>query len=165
MRQLKMQLTEKIIEKFWAKVDKKSDDECWNWTASMDRHGYGQIGVNYKNYRTHRIAWVIHSGEIPEGLCVCHKCDNPACVNPAHLFLGTLKDNAVDRSKKCRGVSPDNTGERNGRHKITEKDVIAIRLKYAPYIYSACKLAKEYGVTTTTIYRIVKYKTWKHIEE
>ena len=166
MSQLKIELNEEFIERFWAKVNKKSDDECWEWTASGSNKGYGRIRVKGKMYKAHRVSWTIHQGEIPEhnsyhGMCVCHKCDNPSCVNPAHLFLGTNKENAEDRKRKERGEAFP--GEKNGSHKLTEKQVVEIREKYIPYKYILRQLAEEYGVHLTEIHHIVKYKKWKHI--
>lgn len=106
------------VARFWAKVDKSGGpDACWIWTASKVPSGYGSFGVNGRLFGAHRIAWVLENGQIPHdgsyhGMCVCHKCDNPACCNPAHLFLGTNMDNARDREKKGRGNQPK--GDANG---------------------------------------------------
>ena len=156
-------LSEKDIERFWKHVNKKSEDECWEWGASRNPNGYGNIKVNYKIRKAHRISWTIHQGEIPEGLCVCHTCDTPSCVNPYHLFLGTHTDNMNDMNRKRRGVTF--IGEQQGRHKLTEKEVVEIREKYIPFEYSARKLAEEYGVSQHTICCVVKRKTWKHVIE
>lgn len=161
MSQLKIELNEKVIERFWKYVDKKSDVECWEWLAGKITRGYGNIRAKNKMYLAHRVSWVLHNGEIAEGLCVCHKCDNPGCVNPAHLFLGTHKKNMRDMVAKCR--SGKKSGECNGKHKLNEKEVIEIRAKYMPYKYTLTMLAKEYGVHTSAIYGIVKYITWKHV--
>ena len=158
---VKIELTEKNIELFWAKVAKKSDAECWEWLAYRNKNGYGRMHVKNKMYLTHRVAWFIHNGEIPDGLLVCHACDNPGCVNPLHMFLGTKKDNANDRDIKCRGVNL--VGERHGSHKLTEKEVIEIREKYIPHVYTLRQLAKEYGVDFTAIHDVVTYFTWKHL--
>ena len=163
---LNIELSEKDIERFWKYVDKKSDDECWEWVGANGKKGYGTISIKGKTHKAHRIVWVIHNGEIPEheswhGLCVCHKCDNRTCVNPAHLFLGTCKENMQDREEKCRGA--DHRGEKQGQHKLTEKQVIEIREKYIPFVCSQAMLAKEYGVARTTIQSIIEYKSWKHL--
>ena len=159
MSNLTIELSEKDIERFWRKVEKKSEDECWEWLACKSGCGYGQSTIKKKKYGAHRISWLLHNGEILDGLLVCHRCDNPACVNPSHLFLGTQKDNIGDMHKKERGM----VGEKQKMHKLTEKQVIEIREKYIPYKYSEYKLAEEYGVARTTIQAIVEYKTWAHV--
>jgi hypothetical protein len=88
-----------INERFWEKVDKKTDDECWEWQASVDTHGYGYF-YSDKRIKAHRYSWELHFGAIPEGLYVCHHCDNPPCINPKHLFVGTAQDNLDDANKK-----------------------------------------------------------------
>jgi len=90
-----------VEERFWAKVDKT--DSCWVWTGATLRRGYGQIRIPVKKAKqAHRLSWEIHNGPIPDGMLVCHKCDNPPCVNPAHLFLGTQSDNNKDCVRKGR---------------------------------------------------------------
>ena len=87
-------------ERFWEKVDKSGD--CWKWIAHLLK-GYGRFRLNNKTWSAHRVSWTLHYGEIPEGMCVLHRCDNPGCVNPEHLFLGTRTDNMKDRDQKGRG--------------------------------------------------------------
>lgn len=93
---------------FQEKVDKT--DSCWNWKAYTDKDGYGIFSLQNKNHRAHKLAYLWNKGEIPEGLNVCHSCDNPSCVNPDHLWLGTQKDNQQDMAQKGR-VRNQNTGK------------------------------------------------------
>ena len=112
-------------DRFWGKVQKGPDDQCWHWVAYKRPDGYGQFYLDGKTVTAHRTAWQLTSGRIPNGLCVCHKCDNPSCVNPGHLFLGTMTDNIRDRDAKGRNGS--NQGENGPTAILTEKDVLDIR--------------------------------------
>jgi hypothetical protein len=89
-----------IDDRFWSHVDIGSIEDCWEWMTSLDSKGYGQFNINQKQYRSHRISWELNNGKIPEGMCICHRCDNKKCVNPYHLFLGTQKDNMQDMARK-----------------------------------------------------------------
>lgn len=95
---------EDIKERFWKFVNKKNDDECWEWKGSVTKsRGYGQIGFDNTIKGAHRVSWEIHYGEIPDEMCICHHCDNSKCVNPFHLFIGTRSDNMQDMLHKGRG--------------------------------------------------------------
>lgn len=105
---------------FWSKVRKgDSSGACWVWTAAKNQGGYGEVGVNGHCRLAHRVAWILVYGSIPDGLCVLHHCDNPPCVNPEHLFVGTPADNAADREAKGRGNQP--TGDANGARLYPER--------------------------------------------
>lgn len=146
------------VPRFWAKV--KKTEECWEWTAALSSTGYGQIGVNRKLIFAHRFSYVLHYGNIPEGLFVLHKCDNPKCVNPDHLFAGTQTDNMQDCSKKGRHAHTSTKGEKCGASKLKEKDVIEIRSMGHMGSY---KLSAIYNVAQCTIRRILARTTWRHI--
>ena len=142
-----------LEERFFAKVNKT--ETCWLWTASKHPKGYGHFGG--PQLRAHRMSWVIHHGSIPEGLQVLHKCDNPSCVNPKHLFLGTNLDNMRDCAKKGRRI---NRGTKNPRAKITEDDVRSIRADERRQV----DIAKQYGLAQTTVSDIKLKNLWPHIK-
>jgi hypothetical protein len=156
-----MEITEKDKQRFWSKV--KKGKSCWEWKASKREKGYGFFGFNLKNWPAHRISWLIHNGRIPKGMCVLHHCDNPQCVNPKHLWLGTYKDNAWDMIKKGRRY--DNSGEKCGRAKLTEKQVKLIRKIYRKgwTLTNMYRLAERFGVHKVTIHLIIHKQSWKHI--
>jgi hypothetical protein len=141
--------------RFWANVQKTAN--CWLWTGSMTQGGYGRIFNAQKGVTqyAHRIAWELHFGTIPTGLLVCHHCDNPRCVRPDHLFLGTIRDNAYDMVAKRRYS--------RGPAKLAEVDVLTIRARYVigDIIYKT--LADQYGVSRTTIGKIIRREKWRHI--
>lgn len=149
-----------LEQRFWPKVDKR--DGCWGWNASRHKQGYGFIGAGGggKVVKAHRASWIIHFGEIPQGKCVLHKCDNPECTNPEHLFLGTQTDNIRDMMKKGRHVP--SKGEDQGCSKLSESQVLCIRARADE---QATALASEYGVDRCTIFRILGRKSWTHLPE
>lgn len=137
-----------IAVRFWKKV--KKTKTCWLWTGYKHSMGYGQFRLNNKNISAHRLSWILNRGPIPKGMYVCHTCDNPSCIRPLHLFLGTPLDNKTDSVKKNRHY-------KLGRPKIlTNNQIKEIRQKYIPYKYSTHRLAKEYKVTAMTILHHIK---------
>lgn len=146
------------MNRFWSKVDKTSN--CWEWQAAKDVDGYGRFQLNGKTGLAHRIAYELDVGEIPEGMCVLHKCDNPKCVRPDHLFVGTHADNVRDREEKGRGGHGTLNGTDHGRSILTDEDVIWIRSK--PNM-NQTEMAKKLGVHRTVICNIVNRKAWKHL--
>ena len=154
-------------ERFWTKVDKT--DGCWDFTDLCN--GYGRMrmgGRKGKHYLAHRLSYIIHHPltidlmEHPD-ICVCHRCDNPKCVNPAHLFLGTHTDNMRDKETKGRANHSIEKGEKHPRAKITEDDVREIRNKYANGGITHRQLALEYGVDRSSISSIISRKNWSYI--
>lgn len=146
-------------KRFSAKVRSGGPDECWLWLASKLPSGYGFFGWRGRVRLAHRVAWELDTGqEPPPWLCVCHRCDNPACVNPAHLFLGTKADNAADRDAKGRQARQ--RGETNGKAKLTEAQVLAIRA--APGLLR--EIASDFGVTQQVISQIKRREIWRHLD-
>lgn len=148
------------ITRFWSKVDKSGD--CWLWTTSVSKAGYGFFWFSGRTELAHRMSWRFHFGAIPEGMMICHTCDNPSCVNPNHLFLGTAADNAKDRESKGRGANnrPPNKGEANGRAKLTVKDVQEIR-RLLNEGHSGRSIAKQFGVSGVMVSFIKRGLSWK----
>lgn len=149
-----------LEQRFWKYVNKT--DTCWLWTGATRNFGYGAINAGGKYGKAesaHRVSWLIHFGEIPADLCVCHHCDNPLCVNPNHLFLGTRTDNNHDMQRKGR-VSGGSKGEHHHQSKLTERQIVEIRTLFNTGSVNLSDLALRYGVTVQTIHSIVHGKTW-----
>ena len=133
---------------------------CHEWTGLRNEFGYGIININKKHIRVHRLIYKQAFGEIPEGMFICHHCDNPSCCNLSHLFLGSPKDNHQDMTYKNRQVIP--LGEHNGKSKLNEIDMTAIKIQLKNKVEGAL-LARLFYVDKKTIYQIRDEKTWKHI--
>ena len=158
---------EQRIAAFWAKVDKSG--ECWEWTSCRNKQGYGQFGQE----RAHRVAYSLTYGSIPTGLYVLHACDNPPCVNPVHLFLGTQLDNVADRDNKGRQAKGDRhgyrlnpslvvRGSRNGSAKLTEEAVAEMRaLLQSGWLLR--ELSHKYGISIMNASWIVNRRGWRHV--
>lgn len=157
--------------RFWQRVDRSAG--CWEWRGQKQRQGYGQVGWAGKRYSAHRFAWLIMYGPIPDGQAVCHRCDNPGCVRPDHLYLATAVENTRDMIRKGRHVQgdrhwtrqhPDRVlkrfGEQNPAAKLTEEQVRDIRLRYSAGGVSMARLAAEFGVNPSTVFYIVRSVTW-----
>lgn len=149
-------ILQKYIDKFWAKVDKTSNPNgCWIFGNGK---GYQMFGPEYNSMYAHRFSYTIHKGQIPNGLFVCHTCDNPKCVNPSHLWLGTNKDNVNDKIAKGRQLK----GSQIPASKLTEADVYAIRsAKYYRGINT--DLAKKYKVRREHICKLRAGQGWSHL--
>lgn len=138
-----------IGERFWSRVE--ITDSCWLWNGHGDGRGYGFIRFNAKQWRTHQFSWMLHFGPIPSGMYVCHTCDNPRCVHPAHLFLGSHADNMRDKANKGRAAM-----------KVTADDVKAIKQKLNLGI-SQKAIAADFRVDQSLISRISTGKIWRHV--
>lgn len=149
-----------LTERFWAKVDKRGPDDCWEWTANRTTSGYGRIKVSsYKTEGAHRLSYYFANGEDPGDMLVCHTCDNPACVNPAHLFIGTAKDNAHDKMRKGRDRNGDNAGAANPNAKINEADAAQI-IRAIQSGQTNTAIAERFAISHSMVSRIRAGKSW-----
>ncbi len=141
---------------FLSKVKQGAPAECWEYSGAKARWGYGIFSMGGKLIAAHRYAWILAHGEIPEGMIVCHHCDNPPCCNPNHLFIGTHKDNSDDMMGKGRNkYRPDIT-------KLTAPQVLEIRRLYGSG-EKITHLASSFGVSTMQVHRIVTGRAWRHL--
>lgn len=151
-----------VAHRFWNKVNRSDPCNCWLWTASRQRKGYGQFSINGKPQIATRIAFELEYGDIPAGMFVCHWCDNPSCVNPSHLFLGSPADNIHDMDAKGRRVVAPQIGSRHGCAKLNEASVAEIKARIASGEMQK-RLALEFGVTPGAINHVAKGRQWKHV--
>jgi hypothetical protein len=175
-----------LRERFLKKVIPEPNSGCWLWIGGSFKSGYGTVyvggGRSAPRYeQAHRLSWKLFRGPIPAGdhhgtTCVCHSCDNPACVNPDHLFLGSHADNMRDMAEKgrvvsCRGdqhwsrFKPESVtrGSTHPLHKLTEDDVVAIREAHASGQVKQIDLARQYGVSAVLISRVIRRLAWPHV--
>lgn len=143
------------LENYTHRAD--GEDGCWVWTGCRSSSGYGALNVAGRMVATHRLAWEMANGAIPSGLFICHSCDNPSCINPAHLFLGTHIQNMADCKSKKRTMR----GERHHQAKLSISVVREIRLGNGPLRFDAVR----FGVSESTITRIRHGKLWGHLHD
>lgn len=148
-----------LAEHLWSQVDKT--DTCWAFTGPIDANGYGRFRWEGQKLYAHRVAYEITYGPLLPGLFACHRCDNPPCVRPDHLFAGTSAENTRDMMEK--GRHHDLPGEHHPLSKLTDADIVAIRQLHARGQSTGRSLARRFGVTPTTISRIVRRKAWRHV--
>lgn len=165
-----------LSERFWSRVDKT--DDCWNWTGPKTADGYGRLYREGKTIRAHRLSYEMHHGPVPSGLIVCHRCDNPSCVNPDHLFVGTGAENIADCEAKGRRNVPARSGDFHwtkrrpdrvakgqvfSRSEITDELVRRLRARYAEGGITQRELAAQHGISHKNLSLILAGKTWKHV--
>ena len=148
-----------LAERFWPKVDRRGPDECWPWLGASVPKGYGHIGEGGRGRMlySHRVAYALEHGLVPNGLEVCHRCDNPPCCNPAHLFVGTHAENGLDMAMKGRST----IGERNPRAKLTMAIVSEIEFLVANG-RTHQSIADQFGVGREAISKIARGERWRH---
>ena len=142
-------------------LDRSADDPetgCRNWLLAKNRKGYGVFKIDKRPMNASRAAYVAFVGPVPAGMCVCHRCDNPACVNPAHLWIGSYKDNWAD----CRSKGRETKGTANGQAKLTEADVAAIRAAVRDGETQE-SIAARFNITHGTVSKIAARKSWTHV--
>jgi uncharacterized Zn finger protein (UPF0148 family) len=146
---------------FWSKVDRSGGEEaCWPWTGALDTNGYGNFVMGSRHIKAHRAAVMLAGGALLAGTFVCHRCDNPSCVNPGHLFCGTHRENMADMRAKGRSQ----TGERRWSAKLTEANVREARRRYAAGELQRT-IAASFGVTQSAISEAVSGKKWRHVPQ
>jgi hypothetical protein len=149
----------KDIDRFINKINK--GNECWEWNGGKSKFGYGRFfilfGLTEKTYYSHRIAYELYTNQlVPEGLCVCHKCDNPSCVNPKHLFIGTTQDNTKDKINKGRQIR----GEKIGASSLSYSIINKIRKLYMTGKYTQKQLAIKFFTTQGNVGKIIRNELW-----
>ena len=149
-----------LKDRLLSRVKISNPDDCWEWQGYRNKRGYGQLGG--KNGFAHRVSWVVHNGEIPENLHVCHKCDNPSCVNPRHLFLGTRSDNMQDASRKGRMNTTHLSFASDETHQASKLSNAQVRLIRSGKIKPSI-LAKQFGVHEATVYRAKRGATFQDV--
>lgn len=160
------------IEEFWDRASKTTPISCWNWTGNRDMEAYGRVKISGRWLKAHRISYMLANGPISTALCVCHHCDNPSCVNPTHLFLGTHADNSRDRNAKgrhqygprhWRARCPEIIPKGEQLSPLTTAQVLEIRSRYAAGGIRQVDLANEYGIRQANISKIILRKSWAHV--
>lgn len=147
-----------LADRFWEKVDRRGPDECWLWIGATGSVGYGKIGIGQRSVDAHRVSWELQHGPIPEGVLVCHRCDTRLCVNPAHLFLGSYRENNQDTIRKGRAM----TGERHHFAKLTRPQVVEIRTALTAGATQQ-SLADRFSVSSGAIQAIHAGRNWKEV--
>jgi hypothetical protein len=149
-----------LDDRFWHRLGNKMPSGCILWGGAFNEDGHGEIGVRRHYHQgAHVVAYRLMVGSVPKGMCVCHRCDNPPCINPVHLFLGTSTDNRMDCVAKGRQAK----GERNAKSKLNAERVKAMRARYASAPMTFIQLAKEFNISPAQANKIINGEFWKHI--
>ena len=149
-------------ERYWSKVEKRGPEDCWPWLAARNIHGYATFRGGDGEQLAHRYGWRIAFGSIPNGLIVCHTCDNPECQNPAHWFLGTPRDNNDDKMRKGRHVAGSAPGSANGNASLSDASVRDIVRMYSGG-HTQADIGLRYGINARTVGKIVRGERWRHV--
>ena len=149
-----------IEQRFWNKVDIRGKDECWNWTAAKNKLGYGFVMYNRVCTQAYRVAWVLTYGGSIHDVYLCHKCNNPSCVNPKHLYAGSHAENM--RDKVAAGTARGLIGSKNPKAKLSERDVVKIKRELSRGVLVS-KIANEYHIGWNAIWRIKRGIYWGHV--
>jgi len=152
-----------VEKRFWRYVAKGQPvDSCWLWAGARQPKGYGTLNVEGKSVKAHRLSYELHHGPIPKGLHVLHRCDNPPCVNPAHLWAGTNMENIAD--KMAKGREPNLKGEKHPLAMLTEADVKQIRALHAAGGLNYAQIGARFGVEKHVVGMVIRRETWRHVE-
>lgn len=151
--------------RFWSRVDRRGNGECWPWTGVIGTWGYGSFWFRGCNRNASRVAWVLTHGDIARDVVVCHKCDNPACCNPAHLFLGSQGDNVRDCNRKGRARGTfKSDGHPRHMAKLSDEQVREAKHLFESGSLSQSEIARRMGVHSSTISRAVRGEYWSHVK-
>lgn len=152
------------IARFLSNVEHLAEAECWEWDGTKNSNGYGRFSFKNRHRLAHRVAYEIFFGDVPNGMNVCHKCDNRRCVNPRHLWLGTQSENLADAAAKGRNFTPDTSAEKNGNTSLDWERVRAIRKLHRDGM-KKFHIAQIFNVSPSTVGNITKNQTWKEVSK
>jgi len=152
-----------IKESVWKQIDKRGEDDCWEWMGYKNKDGYGRISIGRKLYSTHRLVYELMKGNILHNEVIMHLCNNPSCCNPKHLKCGTQEDNIYQMYEEGRDRHMIQEGELNNNSKLSNEKVIEIRKLYSSGNHSQRQIANQYNINQALVSGIINKKLWKHI--